>query len=112
MNNTYSRAITVLLLLLFSTLFTGCATYGPLLDSISDPRIMNIIDTVRDLVDAYRLRLADPALLGIERSVTAENFEQLAADIEVQLQILESYGYTRAADHWRARMNLPPDGHS
>lgn len=104
--------MTAFALLLVFCLSSGCAILDTALDASTDPRVITIIETLRDLIDAYRLRLENPALIGMDRHTTHECAVALIAKIDIELQKLEALGYTRQASRFRAMLDIPPDGHS
>ncbi len=112
MNTNYRRKLAILLLIAAALAGSGCSTLSAALDTATDPRLLTIIDTLRDLIDHYQLRLNNPLLESHHKLDTEDHFKALAAKIEVQLQELEKLGYRRRAAHWRAELGLPRDGHS
>lgn len=112
MNNTYLRKLGMILLFLAAASSSGCATLAPLLDTATDPRLLEIIGVLRTLIHDYQLRLNNPLLEAHTKHDTEGHFQDLAAKIEVQLQELEKIGYAKRAARWRAKLDLPPNGHS
>ena len=91
--------------ILVAATIPGCAGFLKGIDIITDPDVLDVIDSLLDLVEKYSVALRDPLLEVTDRAELENRCAELCAAAHDELDRLALLGYHEQVAGWRKELS-------